>query len=129
MTTVIYRPDKETPSRNAPFTKWDGVKLSKGRNHLSEADFKTVSSHSDFERWVDLGAIEVIEGVEPEKEEETNNSLAGYSVPEAEKLILATFDLEQLKEWQSNESRSSKSRKTVLNAISNQIADVEGGKL
>lgn len=127
MPVVIYRPDKETPSRSALFTRWDGVRLDRGRTHLSESDFERIKIHADFQRWLELGALEVIKSDESAKEEV--NSLAGYSVPDAEKIILATCDLQQLKTWQSNESRSSKTRKSVLNAIANQIADVEKGNL
>lgn len=126
MTVVIYRADKETPPSSASFTRLDRVRLNVGRNHLDDKQMAIVQKHPDFDRYVELGAIEIIKGKEPPPEEP--DSLAGYSIAEAEKLIKETNDLEQLKRWQSNESRA-KNRKTVLNAIAVQIGDVEGGKL
>jgi hypothetical protein len=105
------------------------VKLVSGRNHLSSDEYKAIALHPDYKKYINWGAIEEIkENKEKEPTVDDPDSLAGYPVEEAEKLVKGVNDLEQLKKWQSNESRA-RNRKTVLNAIATQIADVEQGKL
>jgi hypothetical protein len=121
---VYYDPLQESPRRNGD-RYFDKVRLKPGRNNLSESDFSSLKSHSDFDYYIKLKAIEIIEEKVPV---EANSSLDTLDANTALQVIKGEYDLEKLKHWQKQELVGKK-RKTVLNNLAIQIKDAENGTL
>ena len=57
MPTIFYTPEKEQPWARKGSTTFNGVRLEPGINTLSEEQFKVLSGHPDYTKYVGWGAI------------------------------------------------------------------------
>ena len=57
MPTIFYTPEKEQPWPRKGSTTFNGVRLEPGINTLNEEQFKVLSGHPDYTKYVSWGAI------------------------------------------------------------------------
>jgi hypothetical protein len=89
-----------------------GVMLVPGANQIDDADWKKFSSHSIVKTMIDNGEIEAMEKAKTTKDMGADKAIS---------LVKDTFDPSLLNEWKAVEDR-----KTVLEAIDEQLAEIQG---
>jgi len=129
MKTVIYRPGKcavRSPKRlNFTGGNWR-VALVAGANHLSDEQIANLNSSPDLARYIQWGAIEIVEPVE-EIEEPAGAvnyppDLTGYNIDDAEVIIEETWDSSILTQWRARDTR-----KGIFSAIDSRLEQIAGG--
>lgn len=99
-----------------------GATLLPGANNIDEADYKRFSSHPIAKKWIEKGEIVTFKKEENNKDEEnTVESTKDLNANEAIDLVEDTFSVSMLEEWKEKEDR-----KTVLEAIEKQLAELKG---
>ncbi|MGY4689340.1 hypothetical protein [Salibacterium sp. K-3] len=112
-----------------------GVRLLPGANQISVADWKRFSGHPIAKRWIDKSEIVTFEKESADEkesvEDETGDDTEGaQSVTEinanpAVELVKDTFEPELLTKWKQEEQEKD-NRKTVIDAIDKQLAELNG---
>lgn len=123
VTIVIFRPSNQVPPREGK-GGFNGIWLDPGRNKLTSAKVDKLREHSEFDAFVRAGVLEILVEDIPSNLE----TLEGLNVISAQKVIEVESDGEKLECWAARENQTKK-RKTVLNAIANQLKIVIDGEL
>lgn len=129
-------PDRAIP-RALAGVKFDRVLVKPGINYqLSPAQVEKLLSHTDFQRYVGNGSINVIESevdpsaeeIEPQEPLSQNVDLSGFKVGEDKgetgDIIRKTTKLDILDRWLSKETR-----KTVQGQLQRRITAIKGGQV
>lgn len=126
-TVLIFSADKcQPPMKPIATMAFDEIVLTSGTNELSPDELRTIQTHPDYQRFVQLKAIELIEKseiVDPQANIEIV-MLTAYAEDEAKKIINNTVDLDVLDVWLKNETRAK-----IRTAIATRISQVKSGVL
>ncbi|MDQ0299644.1 hypothetical protein J2S78_002064 [Salibacterium salarium] len=98
-----------------------GATLLPGVNDVKESDYKRFSSHPIAKKWIEKGEIKTFEKEETDGEDTTVQSTKDLNAEGAIDLVEDTFTVSMLEDWEEKEDR-----KTVLEAIDKQLAELEG---
>lgn len=100
-----------------------------GTNHLAQKDYARLLENPDFQAEIKRGKLEIISGVEPDKEPSPDSpdqktgevlNLEKLSAKDSIGIIEQTEDTQLLRTWQGVEVRA-----TVVNAISHKLNQIE----
>lgn len=103
---------------NKDLNTFETVRLETGANFLNHEDWEKVRSRPGVQERVSAGVIEVIIPSSSSKPD----SLTGYKLADARKLISVTNHIPTLRKWQNNTNN-----KQVYEAISSRIQRVNQG--
>lgn len=125
MPIVIYKPANTYPQQaEGSQVGFDRLRLKTGVNHLTDAQFAALSKHPDYPAYVARKALVVQE----EKDEvavipltDIPANLSGYNTQEADEIIDNTHDVDILKRWLKDETRS-----TTRRDLTRRIKDLGG---
>jgi hypothetical protein len=126
MPILIYKAENCYPQRTGAIA-FDGIELTPGVNHLSDADIAKLQAHPDFGAYQERKALAVKE-TEPDKEVQTvplsevPKDLSAYNVGEADDIVDNTHDVDVLNRWLIGETRS-----TVRRNITQRKKAIESG--
>jgi hypothetical protein len=141
MATVAYRPELENPSREGAisFALMDESKLSMttislepGVNRkVDDQAWETLKATESVKALIKIGAIEELKARTASEgsdkgDVQRNNDLGdvlGLSVPDAMKVVDASFDETFLGRWKTAEGRS-----TVINKINQRLRSLKAGE-
>ena len=91
----------------------DNVILNIGPNEIGKGEWEKAKKHPFVSFWIEKGEIEVKEG--------SIEDITKVNANEAIEVVEYCFNKKKLEEWKTKESR-----KTVLEAIENQINELDG---
>lgn len=126
MIPVIFYPDRCVPPLSAiAACFFDSIRLKAGINQLSEKDVQKLQEHPDFQRYLDLKAIEIVQAKEEINPAENTEvvDLKKFAIPKAQEIVLATHDIGVLEGWLHTETR-----KDVRATLNTRIAQIKAGE-
>lgn len=123
---AIFYPDKCIPRlAETAQVGFDKIFLSAGTNNLSPEALKQLQEHPDFPRYVDLGAIDILEEtatmVDPMANAD-NPDLMQFKDAEALKIVNNTQDVPTLEQWLTVEQRTK-----IRSALNTRITQLKTG--
>lgn len=124
---VIFHPERCQPALSPTASMaFDSIELKAGTNELTAETLKLVQEHPDFQRFVKLQAIELIEKseiVDPQINTQVTD-LSSYAIEQAQSIVNNTNDLETLDLWLKSETRPK-----VRTTIATRITQLKSGSL